>query len=221
MKTKLFTFLGLTILAINSNSQIFDDFNDGTIDSSKWQALAPLPDSQMTETGGNAVFFQRGILITQQDVPTAYEITGRFAFLGGTYDQFQINLRSDATLLSPHFNFTNNIYVCFNRRASDSVGGEGVSNLNLAAGYSTQPAFGSFLFVTGQFYDFKITDDGYTIAVFLENMLNRVVSVNTTERTGNKIGIENRGYVPWFATYDNQVALDYISIVPESRTDAR
>jgi hypothetical protein len=189
-----------------------DSFNGSVFDTSKWQVFAPLPDSSMTISSGNAVFFQRGILITQQNLPTSYIVTGRFAFTGGPYDQFHINLRTDGALMQDWWNFPNDVYVGFNRRYGDP-GVEGQNNVRLQAYGET---LGSFTFINDIFYDFKIIDTGDSITLFLDDLTVPFLFANTTAGSGNKIGIQNRGYVPWFPTSDNQVKLDYITIsVPE------
>ena len=92
--------LGLVTVA-HSDTLLVDNFNGQAIDTTKWQALAPLSDSQINESGGNANFTQRGILISNDLFPEAIQIDGRFAFTGGSYDQFQIALRTDGNILFP------------------------------------------------------------------------------------------------------------------------
>jgi len=216
-RRRLIRLLALLVLPLTGNawSQVLlsDSFNGASIDTSKWQVLAPLSDSSMTISNGNAVFFQRGILISQQNLPSSYIVQGRFAFTGGSYDQFQINLRTDGALMQDWWNFPNDVYVGFSRRGGDDGDKIGQNNIYLQAYGST---VGNFTFLNDIYYDFKIVDTGNTITLFLNDLETPFLATNTTAGSGNKIGIENRGFVPWWPTYDNQVKLDYITIsIPE------
>jgi hypothetical protein len=219
---KAFCLLGVTLVAARlcATPVLTDNFNGTAIDSTLWQASAPLSDSQIGVSGGNAIFTQRGILVSQAAMPNAIEIDGRFAFGGGIYDQFQITLRTDGLIDTPYYNFDNNIYVGFNRQGSDDGSKNGIENIGMAAGWSTPGKVGNFLFQTDVYYDFRIVDTGSKITLYLDDLTNPFMSVDTTERTGNLIGLENRGVVPWFPTFDNQVKLDYITVstVPDSGT---
>lgn len=107
--------------------------------------------------------------------------------------------------------------MTFNRRGGDDGDQTGQRNVAIAAGLNTNGVLGNFTFSTDVFYDFRIVDTGSNITLFLSDMTNPFLSVGTSERTGYKIGLENRGVVPWFPTYDNEVKLDYIrvSTVPD------
>lgn len=220
MKTNFYN-LGLRvvspILLLACSSQVYgqstlisDDFN-GSLNTSTWQVLAPLSDSQMTSSGGTAVFLQRGVLVTKADLPAGIEIRGRFAFVGGTYDQFQISLRSDGVLVPPYYPFQNNVYVGLNMRGGDDGNQSGQRNIYLAVG-SSPVVITNFAFVKDVYYDFRIVDDGSRISLYLANATTPIASAVTSDRSGYKIGLENRGYVPFFPLFDNQVKLDSFSV---------
>ena len=116
------------------------------------------------------------------------------------------------TYFSPYYNFTNNIYVNFSRRGGDDGDKTGQLNVAIAPGWNSLGVIGNFTFSNDVFYDFRIVDTGSNITLFLGDMGNPFLTVDTTERTGYQIGMENRGVVPWFPTYDNQVKLDYIKV---------
>jgi hypothetical protein len=107
--------------------------------------------------------------------------------------------------------------VGFNRRGGDDGDQTGINNLYLTGGYNSPTAIANFTFLNDTYYDFKILDDGNSLTLYLVDLNNPILSVVTSERTGYQIGIENRGYVPWWPTYDNEAQLDYISVstVPE------
>jgi hypothetical protein len=210
------------VLSVGAQAAILsDDFNDGVLDTNLWDVLTPLSDSQMTEINGNADFFQRGVLISKQEFTGPYEIQGRFAFTGGSHDLFDIHLRTDGTMNPAYGNFTNNIYVGFHRRGGDDGDKTGLQNLTIVGGSIGLPTvITDFTFAQNTFYDFRIVDSGDNIALYLVDLSNPILSVATSQSEGNKIGIENRGFVPWWPTYDNRVALDYINIVPEPSSSA-
>ncbi len=208
-------------LRLSGQTLLTDDFSGGSLDTGKWQVTAPMADSLMYASAGNAVFFQRGTLISQADFSPGIQITGSFAFTGGVHDGFWIPLRTDGTVLAPHYNFQSNIYVGFNRQGSDNGDKVGIENIYIAAG--TAPAFiGSFSFTQGASYDFKIVDDGTQITLFLADLNSPFGSASTTERDGYKLGLQNRGTVPWFPTTDNEVRLSSFTVtaIPEPSTFA-
>ena len=114
--------------------------------------------------------------------------------------------------------FQNNIYVGFNRRGGDDGNQTGQHNVAIAAGLNTAGVLGDFTFSSDVFYDFRIIDTGAQITLYLSDLNNPFLSVATSERTGNLMGLENRGYVPWFPTTGNEVRLDYIKVqgVPDT-----
>ena len=211
-KRTVFSLLACLGFATCAHAVLFqDDFNDGTLDTGLWEVLAPLSDSKMYEADGNAVFFQRGILVSPE-VPTALQIDGRFKFTGGDHDIFQINLRTGTEPLPPYYQFDNNIYVQFACRGGDDGDQFGQRNVYLASGWNSPPLITSFTFSSDVYYDFRIVDDGSSLSLFLGDFASPLLSVATEERTGNHFSLYNRGYVPWWPTYDNEVKLDYISV---------
>ena len=56
--------------------------------------------------------------------------------------------------------------------------------------------------------NYRITDDGYNIAVYLENLSTPILTASTSFAPGNRIAFNN-GYS------HNQISIDSIQIVPE------
>jgi len=205
----------ITSYAYSQIQIINDDFNGTAINTSTWQVLAPMGDSSMTVLGGSAVFFQRGILISNENMPSSYEIEGRFAFTGGSHDCFQINLRTDGALMQDYFNFPNDVYVQFSRRGGDDGDQTGNHNVYIESYGAT---YGNYTFNNDAYCDFKIVDTGNLITLYLNDLVTPFLSLNSTAGSGHKIGIENRGYVPWWPTFDNQVKLEFLKVttsIPE------
>src|ERR1700722_11267409 len=86
---------------------------DWGLDTNTWNTLTPFSDSQMTIDNEGATFLNRGILVSIVNFPVAYQITGSFEFTGDTYNQFQINLRTDGSLVPSADNFPLGTYVAF------------------------------------------------------------------------------------------------------------
>ena len=164
---------------------------DWPLDTNTWDALTPFCDSQMTVTNGSAFFKDHGILLSRPSFPRATEITGSFAFVGNSYDQFRINLRCDGHLQDPAKNFALGTYIYFggsdaplntpnNIGVEDDIGGV----------YSKT----SFTLATNTFYNFRITDTGKVITLYFNDQPTPFLSLSTTNREGgvtNKIGLDN------------------------------
>jgi hypothetical protein len=215
----LIAILYLQFVCPARSQVLFDDFNAPTLNTSLWQVQTPLGDSQMSASGGNAIFFQRGTLTSQQELPTAFQIVGSFAFTGGDHDIFSVMFGTDGQLDPNYGQFANGTLALFAFRGGDDGDQTGQQNIYLTtgAGETINLGIASFLFQQNTFYDFKITYDGYNVQLFLEDLATPLLSGSTTYSAGQLLGIQNRGYVPWYPTYNNQVSLDYISVsaVPE------
>lgn len=201
--------------ALTGTTLLSDEF-DGTLNSTLWQVLAPQSDSRMSASNGNAVFFQNGVLIAKQDFPAAIEVRGRFGFFGGTYDSFHIALRTDGTLVPPYYPFQSGVGVQFNRRGGDDGDQTGQRNIYLTFGAGRPAVITNFTFAQNTYYDFRLVDDGDRLTLYLNNLSTPIASGQVSERGGNKVGMNNRGFVPWWPLYDNQVRLESISITTPS-----
>ena len=161
---------------------------DWGLDTNTWQTLTPFCDSQMTISNGSASFLNRGILISKTNFPTSLEIRGSFEFVGNSYDQFQINLRTDGTMFNPAKNFATGTYISF---------GGGDAPLNSPNNVKIQDDSGSpvaqtnFTFVLNTFYNFRITDDGNIITLYLNNLTKPFLTLSTTDGAGSLIDMEN------------------------------
>lgn len=208
----LLGFLSVTAFApaLGAASIVLSDqFNDTTIDNGLWNALAPLSDSQIYESGGTANFFQRGVLITQNDLPDAIQIDARFAFVGAENDQLSIATRFNGTLIPPYYPWNSSIGITLSRKGGDDHSTMGVNNVYLSGG---DFALTSFLFLTNVFYDLRIVDTGTHLSLYINDLVTPLLETDTALRTGNRLGLMNRGTVPWFPTYNNALKLDYITV---------
>lgn len=178
MKTPTVLFLCL-VTTLTANAQ-------WELDTNTWEALTPFSDSQMTISDGTATFINRGILISQVSFPTEYQISGNFEFTGTTSDMFQIVLRTDGTLLSPAENWANGVYIGF---GGDEAGLNSANNVKIQG--TEVSSYGSFTFTPNTCYNFKITDNGNTIDLYLNNLTTPMLVLSDSESYGNEIAMED------------------------------
>ncbi len=164
---------------------------DWLLDTNTWDALTPFCDSQMTLTNGSAFFLNRGILVSQSNFPTSIEIRGSFEFVGNTDDQFEVNLRTDGTLVNPAKNFPLGAYVHF---GGGDIALNAPNNVGIHDDIAGTSAPTNFTFAPNTFYNFRIIDDGTSITLYLDNLTTPFVTLSTTNRQGsatNRIDMEN------------------------------
>jgi hypothetical protein len=207
MKTNVTTcLLALCIWATNSNAQLlFDDFNNGMINSSLWTTSLPFGSSQVFESGDRLNMIARGGINTVQPLPTSFEITGRFRFTGQE-DHFGITIRSDLA-------FANSFMEKYGVRVKFSDNGQSLTMLE----YNTDNTINtiaalSYPFAANTDYDFRITDDGNNIRLFMGGSLTPAIEASTTFRAGDMMAIYNREFSI------SRSELDFISVVPEPGT---
>jgi hypothetical protein len=202
-------FVAVTALAVSAHAQLLhDDFNGTSIDTSLWQTSEPFPGSSITETGGNAVFDNRGRLISQGSFPAPISITGAFTITGANSDEFKVVIRTDGTFVNDQFGESADGFIVRFRSssffASDEVsifeiGGAAFSGWTGTLDLNTQ-------------YNFKITDDGSTMSVFLGDLTTPKVSLQSSDSSGNKFVIYNREQID---SIMHETKLDFITVVPE------
>jgi hypothetical protein len=178
MKAKIVLFLCLTV-TLTAKAQ-------WGLDANTWNALTPFSDSQMTISDGTASFLNRGILTSTVNFPTSIEISGSFEFTGITSDMFQIDLRTDGTLLSPAENWANGVYIGF---GGDEAGLNSANNVKIQG--SVVSSYGSFTFAPDAFYNFEITDNGNTINLYLNNLTTPMLVLSDSESYGNEIAMQD------------------------------
>jgi len=199
---------------------LYDDFNGSTINPSLWQASTPFSDSSITENGGSAVFQNRGRLLTTASFPAALDITGRFEFAGSIHDVFRIVTRTDGITSNPWAEFDHGIGFSFSiENDSNQTAGNVFIVTHGWPGVSTELARGTFPMALNTFYDFRITDDGNNVALYVNDLVNPLLTASDSSVYGNAIGLSNReggGGGSWIS--DGSVTeLDWINVseIPE------
>lgn len=149
---------------------VYDDFNDGVIDASKWQSTAATgsgvpasPPSAATETGGqlqlaNRVHFFTVDQIRPADHAFGIRITGQWTFVSGD-DFIQILTRSNAVPTGTYGETQYGIeFVLRGHDDSVSIAGRGGSIAN-HTGDST------LVVGAGDIVAFDIFDDGFNVSL--------------------------------------------------------
>jgi hypothetical protein len=163
-------------------TSIFDNFNDGIIDTTKWQVLLPFGSSQVVEDNGYVQSISRGVLGTKEDVDTNIQISGKFMFLNDPNPK--ISLRSDLSSWDGYGERTG-ITIAFMLQGSQSgirIEGRWAGGDSGTIGQENR----SYSWQSGTYYNFQINDDGNNIEVFIDG--SSVVSGVTNQRMGNKVG---------------------------------
>ena len=226
MNTKALTIVAsaLTALSLTHHAAaalFYDDFNDGMIDTGSWQASTPFGDSSITESGGNAVFLDRGRLLSLTSLPTSIDVTGRFTFTGNVRDEFKILTRTDGTTTNPFGEF--DLGISFRFQIQDD-GGSTTNNIKIFRhgypGASPALALGTFGLALNTAYDFRITDNGTDLALYINNLTTPFLTATDSTVIGNRLGIYNReGSGGGSSISDGSVTrLDYVQVVPEPST---
>lgn len=220
--------LVLCAITCSAHAQILqDDFNGSAINTSLWNTSTPFSDSSIMESGGYAVFQNRGRLSTVPPIPLVLDITGSFAFVGNIHDSFQIDTRTDGTSVDQYGGF--NSCVQFGFTIQNDLG-QTTSNIAIAVNISgdtnyVQVGRGTYALALDTFYNFRITDDGTNVALYIGNLTTPLLTGSTSLLTGdgnNSVGMCNREGTGGGSSISagSIVDLDQITIVPEPSTIA-
>jgi hypothetical protein len=193
IKCALF-FSFVTMLGVTAPAQLLhDQFNGTSIDTSRWHVITPFPNSSMTESGGNAVFENRGTLLSVASLPTGVDITGRFKFTGNIHDQFQVVLRTNGATTNPSAEFDNGIHFKF---AIESDTGSTANQVYISDTSYPNPevvlAVGTFPMTLNTFYAFRITDDGTNLALYINDLVHPFLIATDSNSYGSQLGLYNR-----------------------------
>src|SRR5438477_12074899 len=202
-------FAVVTTLALTANAQLLhDDFNGTSINTNLWQTSVPFSGSSITESGGNAIFDNRGRLITLGNYPGPIIIRGAFAITGANSDEFKLVIRTDGTFVNDQFGESANGFIVTFRSSSffvsdevsiQEIGGTAFSGWTGILNLNTK-------------YQFKIVDDGNNIYVFLGNMSAPKAVLTSSDSFGNKFVFYNREQI---GSIMHETKLDYVDVEPQ------
>lgn len=173
-----FTLLPLFCF-LASAAELLDEFVPDAIDRNNWTVSLPISRSAVVAANGRAVLIARGGLKPNEVFEAPLEIRGRFRF-SGSRDQFRIGFRSDLEVFPPAE--PTGVFVGF--RQDDNTVGIAEAGVRFVGNRK-------FTFQLNVDYDFRITDDGNRIEVFIGDLAVPVVAAATAYRTGNRLIIYN------------------------------
>jgi hypothetical protein len=215
IKFALQVILAATLAASSLAQLLHDDFNGTSIDTRLWHVITPFPNSSMTESGGNAVFENRGRLLSVASLPTSLDITGRFEFTGNVHDQFQVVLRTNGVTTNPSAEFDNGIHYKF---AIESDTGDTSNQVYISDLSYPNPEViltsGTFLLSLNTFYNFRVTDNGTNLALYINDLAKPFLTATDSNSYGSQLGLYNRegnGSI----SAGSITQLDFINVVPE------
>ncbi len=185
MKIPINLLLVLACLALATSAQsqivVSDEFTNAVVDTSKWIPVTPFAGSQITQAGGKVSLIRRGILQTVTNLPTRFQVQGRFKF-AGSLDHFRMVFRSDLAVLNSFNELSGAIFIlgqdgeCI--LSGSEVGSEiKVTNVSLSA---------------GQDIDFRVTDDGSVINIFVKDLIRPTLTLTNSTSRGRRLAFYNR-----------------------------
>jgi hypothetical protein len=223
MKDPILTVITSALAAIalishTAAALLRDDFNGSSIDTGLWQTSTPFSDSSVTESGGNAVFANRGRLLSRASFPTSIEVTGRFTMTGNIHDDFKLFTRTDGASTNQFGELDLGIRFEFSIQED---GGSTTNNIKIGRndypGSSPNLTTGTFALALNTPYDFRITDDGTNLALYINNLTTPFLTASDSTVIGHHLGIYNReGSGGGSSISDGSVTrVDFVEVVPE------
>lgn len=210
---KALSLLGFVFLGVSLHAQVIltDDFNGGSLDTSKWTTILPYGSSTVVQSSGVVTTTGRGILATVNGYQSAYVMTGSFT-MNSDLEHFAIGFRTDLSAL-PDVDLYHTLSGMFVEFSNDgdqiSIQGRGYSPEN-----SVPSDHKSYSLTTGQTYSFSITDTGTNIAVAINGV--NELTATTSNSTGNKFAFYSRE----FASTSTSIDSIAVTAIPEPSTYA-
>ena len=200
---------GLLFLAVPLSGQVIltDNFNTGSLDSSKWTTSLPFGSSTVVQSGGFATTTGRGILESVIGYSSPYAMSGSFT-MNDANEHFDIYFRTDFSVIPSSNNTLTGMFVEFSNDGDQiSIQGQGFSPT-----FSTPSDHKSYSLTTGQSYAFTITDNGTDISVSINGVVE--LTASTTNATGNKFAFSSRE----FASTSTSIDAITVTAIPEPGT---
>ncbi len=179
---------GFMQISVFGQTYLNDDFNGTAINTNVWTTIVPFCDSEMYESNGVAVFVNNGSLLTKMALPTQYEVDGQFQLAGSPYDFFTLVLRTDSTLTSCEQFQGISFTACYTHDWETP----GFQNVEISDNIAGITLATNFPFAMDTFYSFKILDNGTNVTIYFGNTNTPFLTLNTTNRNGFQLGIQNR-----------------------------
>jgi hypothetical protein len=210
--------------SLKADFVLTETFDGSVLDHTKWDIYTS-PSTPAGTAGsvsvanGTATLANRGTIITKQEFSNGFDLVGRFRFDGVT-DRFMVFTRSTGASTNPWKDQDNGIFYNFQQDSGQvgisewTVGG--LSNPGNAYtsdancwlnALSSAPAY----LPSNEWIDFRITDNGSMVALYLGDLANPIVTATTVLSPGNRISFNN-SYNP-----GQVVSIDSVTVasVPE------
>lgn len=200
------TIAGIVFSSDSSASLVvFDDFNDGVFDTSKWSSDLPFPESSFTESGGKLNLNNRAIISTNDTIQ--FPITISASFMASQFDIVRILTRSDLQVENSYFHELNGLRFSFHYQ--DQA-------IRIQDSDSFMVDQKPFVLNAGQVYDVFIQDDGSNVSLFIDGVMQ--LSGVSNYSGGDYISFYNREVNRGWAI-PSSASFDYFSVarspVPE------
>jgi hypothetical protein len=167
---------------------VTDDFNDGVIDTSKW-GTSTFGSGTVTEDSGTLNLTNRGRIVCTTTFPLGIALDMRVTFSGAVSEEFKVVLRTDGAFGGAYGETLNGVVVAL-RPSVDKVE---IIDFT-AGGVYLQDV--PYVLNTGLAYDLRITDDGSTLNVYVNDFTTPVATASTASNSGTKLSVYNREAYP-------------------------
>ena len=217
---------GLLSVARADTTTLTDFFNGSSLDTTKWTASTPFPDSSVSVSGGNLILDNRGRVLSIAGFDEPIDLTMGFQITGNIHESFKVFLRTDGVSTNAPGEFDKGIFASF-RIQSDT--GQTTGNITLSQ--QNDPfslgvlTTGTYSLALNQSNVIRLTDDGYNVKLYINDLANPFLSYSIADTFGDQIGFFNRegAGAGSFISAGSEVKVDFVSItsnVPDAGTTA-
>lgn len=152
-----------------------ENFDNPSLNSELWEAVQPFDTSSISQTNGLLNLKSRGQILTKEIYGPDLEISGKLV-LNHTNEVITIVIRSDGSYSDPRYAELNGVKI--------QIFGKGQMNIDGQAA--------TFPLPLGSPFQFTLRDFRNNIQLFIDNLAKPLIQLETSIRSGGKIGIYNR-----------------------------
>lgn len=175
-----------------------DNFDDSSLDRSKWATITRANGSSVETTDGLLVLKNRGTVVTDAEFDS-FDVRGRFRFTGQPSDRFVVFIRTSGSSENEFSDLDDGLVIRFQR----DIAKVGIDEWNHPNNRTLAETDADLSMNT--WLDFRIHDDGSQVVVYFNDLETPLLSVPTFFRPGAKLAMNN-------GLFDHTVEIDYIEI---------
>jgi hypothetical protein len=192
---------------------LVDEFDGPTLDLANWTPSFAFGSSALNQGGGELSIVNRG-RITAVPMFGDSKITGTVQ-MNQSLDAFAVVIRSDGTFTPAFGETANGVRVSF-RPLNNPDNNAAVSVRDIDQSLTLGNASPNIQ--VGVPFDFILKDLGGQVSVFVDDLINPVLTVNSTSDSGDKVTFHNREKI--FQSSDFVADFDRVEIrqIPEPQT---